>query len=163
MPKDLDSILDTLATQAVDQKLKDLDGEGLSDIGALCKKLVETKEQKQLHEKAAEEATQEIQNLSATIGTYLKEKNLTSLKLTDGSLVEYDEKLRANIKRENMHKAYEFLISKGLVPQEKQGVAWNTLDAWCRETIENYAREGKTFPEELFGIFRYHNVKIKNK
>jgi hypothetical protein len=90
MPKDLDSILDTLATQAVDQKLKDLDGEGLSDIGALCKKLVETKEQKQLHEKAAEEATQEIQNLSATIGTYLKEKNLTSLKLTDGSLVEYD-------------------------------------------------------------------------
>ena len=195
MPKDLDSIFDTLSTQAVDQKLKELDGEGLSDIGALCKKLVETKEQKQLHEKAAEEATQEIQNLSATIGTYLKEKNLTSLKLTDGSLVEYDEKLRANIKRENTHKAYEFirslgagdlikneikmqfgkgqdedaekfrefLISKGLLPQEKQGVAWNTLDAWCRETIEQYARDGKTFPEELFGIFRFHNVKIKNK
>ena len=113
MPKDLDSIFDTLSTQAVDQKLKDLDGEGLSDIGALCKKLVDIKEQKQLHEKAVEETTQEIQNLSATIGTYLKEKNLTSLKLTDGSLVEYDEKLRANIKRENTHKAYEFIRSLG--------------------------------------------------
>ena len=195
MPKDLDSILNTLEEQAVDQKLKDLDGEGLSDIGALCKKLVEKREQKSLHEKAAEEANQEIQNLSATIGTYLKEKNLTSLKLVDGSVVEYDEKLRANIKRENTQKAYEFirslgagdlikneikmqfakgqdedaeqfrkfLISKGLVPQEKQGVAWNTLDAWCRETIEKYAAQGKAFPEEVFGIFRYHDVKIKNK
>ena len=64
---------------------------------------------------------------------------------------------------EDAEKFREFLISKGLLPQEKQGVAWNTLDAWCRETIEQYARDGKTFPEELFGIFRFHNVKIKNK
>ena len=46
---------------------------------------------------------------------------------------------------------------------EKQGIAWNTLDAWCRETIEKYAAQGKVFPEEVFGIFRYHDVKIKNK
>ena len=66
MPKDLDSILDTLATQAVDQKLKDLDGEGLSDIGALCKKLVETKEQKQLIELILERA-----EITKLIDTYL--------------------------------------------------------------------------------------------
>ena len=195
MPKDLDYILNTLEEKAIDQKIKDIDTEGLSDIGALCKKLVEARKEKAMHEKAVEDTTEGIQSLSETIGTYLKEKNLTSFKLTDGSSVEYNEKLRANIKRENIREAYEFirtegagdlikneikmqfgkgqdqdaeefktfLKDKGLVPMEKQGIAWNTLDAWCRETIEKYAAQGKAFPEEVFGIFRYHDVKIKNK
>ena len=103
MPKDLDYILNTLEEKAIDQKIKDIDTEGLSDIGVLCKKLVEARKEKAMHEKAVEDTTEEIQSLSETIGTYLKEKNLTSFKLTDGSSVEYNEKLRANIKRENIN------------------------------------------------------------
>ena len=69
-----------------------------------------------MHEKAVEDTTQEIQTLSETIGTYLKEKNLTSFKLTDGSSVEYNEKLRANIKRENIFK-YFYLLNAHLYNQ----------------------------------------------
>ena len=46
MPKDLDYILNTLEEKAIDQKIKDIDTEGLSDIGALCKKLVEARKEK---------------------------------------------------------------------------------------------------------------------
>ena len=74
MPKDLDYILNTLEEKAIDQKIKAIDTEGLSDIGALCKKLVEARKEKAMHEKAVEDTTEEIQSLSETIGTILKKK-----------------------------------------------------------------------------------------
>ena len=78
----------------------------LSEMGKLCQDLVTLKhdvKQADLQLKAKKEALQELQNRIANL---LKDKNLYSFKLMDGSTVTWKEKLRANIKAENIDKAY---------------------------------------------------------
>ena len=165
----------------------------LSEMGQLCQDLVSLKhdvKQADLHLKAKKEALQELQNRIASL---LKDKNLYSFKLMDGSTVTWKEKLRANIKAENVDAAYEYIRNQGAgdliknevslsfgrgqddeanqlkgmlrengyVPTEKEGIPWNTLDAWVRESISTAMEKGETFPEELFGVYRTNDVTIK--
>ena len=165
----------------------------LSEMGKLCQDLVSLKhdvKQADLQLKAKKEALQELQNRIANL---LKDKNLYSFKLMDGSTVTWKEKLRANIKAENVDAAYEYIRNQGAgdliknevslsfgrgqddeanqlkgmlrengyAPTEKEGIPWNTLDAWVRESISTAMEKGETFPEELFGVYRTNDVTIK--
>ena len=85
----------------------------LSEMGALCKELVELKKsvkQTDLELKAKKEALQELQN---RIANALKDKNLYSFKLMDGSTVTWKEKIRAHIKPENIDNAYQYIRDQG--------------------------------------------------
>ncbi|HAI18265.1 MAG TPA: hypothetical protein DCM10_09725 [Xanthomarina gelatinilytica] len=165
----------------------------LSEMGALCKELVEMKKsvkQTDLELKAKKEALQELQN---RIANALKDKNLYSFKLMDGSTVTWKEKIRAHIKPENIDNAYQYIRDQGAgdliknevsfsfgrgqdieakqvkemfrengyEPSEKEGIQWNTLDAWVRESLQKAAEKGEPFPEETFGVFRTNDVTIK--
>jgi len=171
-------------------KVNDAD---LSEMGQLCKQLVEMKQdvkKTDLELKAKKEALQELQN---RIANALKDKNLYSFKLMDGSTVTWKEKIRAHIKPENIDDAYTFIRDQGagdliknevsfsfgrgqdnqaqyikemfrkegLEPSEKEGIQWNTLDAWVRESLQKAAEKGEPFPEETFGVFRTNDVTIK--
>ena len=178
------------------QDRKNLDtvsSDDLSEMGKLCQELVTLKhdvKQTELQFKAKKDALQELQN---RIANTLKDKNLYSFKLMDGSTVTWKEKIRANITEENVDKAYEFIRSQGAgdiiknevsfsfgrgqdgeakqvkemfrengyEPTEKEGIQWNTLDAWVRDSLEKAAEKGETFPEEIFGVYRTNNVTIK--
>jgi hypothetical protein len=167
--------------------------EDLSEMGKLCKELVELKsnvKNTELELKAKKDAMQELQNRIANV---LKDKNLYSFKLMNGSSVTWKEKIRSHITDANREKAYDWLRKQGagdliqnevsfsfgkgqdddakkisemfrehgFEPTEKEGIRWNTLDAFVRQQIEKAAEEGKTFPEELFGVFRQNDVTIK--
>ena len=76
---------------------------------------------------------------------------------SDGSLVEYDEKLRANIKRENMHKAYEFIRSLGagdLIKNEikmqfGKGQDEDAVPAFFHSGLINFFRKiGRKIPDD---------------
>ena len=54
----------------------------------------------------------------------------------------------------------EMFRKEGLEPSEKEGIQWNTLDAWVRESLQKAAEKGEPFPEETFGVFRTHDVTI---
>ena len=85
----------------------------LTEMGSLCKQLVEMKKsvkQTDLELKAKKEALQELQN---RIANALKDKNLYSFKLMDGSTVTWKEKIRAHIKPENIDGAYQFIRDQG--------------------------------------------------
>tara|TARA_A100001201_G_scaffold6546_3_gene10806 strand:- start:85 stop:651 length:567 start_codon:yes stop_codon:yes gene_type:complete len=178
------------------QDTKDLDkvsSDDLSEMGKLCQDLVSLKhdvKQADLQLKAKKEALQELQN---RIANALKDKNLYSFKLMDGSTVTWKEKIRAHIKPEHMDNAYEYIRSQGAgdliknevsfsfgrgqdgeakqvkemfrengyEPTEKEGIPWNTLDAWVREQLKKSAEQGTPFPEETFGVFRTNDVTIK--
>ena len=55
----------------------------------------------------------------------------------------------------------EMFRKEGLEPSEKEGIQWNTLDAWVRESLQKAAEKGEPFPEETFGVFRTNDVTIK--
>jgi hypothetical protein len=55
----------------------------------------------------------------------------------------------------------EMFRENGYEPSEKEGIQWNTLDAWVRESLQKAAEKGEPFPEETFGVFRTNDVTIK--
>tara|TARA_R110000751_G_scaffold131655_4_gene234024 strand:- start:29 stop:592 length:564 start_codon:yes stop_codon:yes gene_type:complete len=173
--------------------LNKVNDEDLSEMGKLCKDLVTLKldvKNTDLQLKAKKDALQEMQN---RIANYLKDKNLYSFKLMDGSTVTWKEKIRAHITPENIDNAYKYIRDQGAgdliknevsfsfgrgqdsdakqvkemfrvngyEPSEKEGIQWNTLDAWVREQLQKSAEKGTPFPEETFGVFRTNDVTIK--
>ena len=175
-------------------KLADVKDDSLTEMGDLCNELITQKDLVKTTEDILKKEKENLNRLQNEIANKLKDRNLYSLKLMDGSTISWKEKIRSNIKAEDMDAAYAYIRhrgagdliknevsfsfgrgqdddarkvsdmfrSEGYEPSEKVSIPWNTLDAWVRDELERSAEEGRTFPEELFGVFRTNNVTIKS-
>ena len=146
--------------------LNKVNDEDLSEMGKLCKDLVTLKldvKNTDLQLKAKKDALQEMQN---RIANYLKENIDNAYKyIRDqgaGDLIKNEVSFSFGRGQDSDAKQVkEMFREHGYEPAEKEGVQWNTLDAWVREQLQKSAEKGTPFPEETFGVFRTNDVTIK--
>jgi hypothetical protein len=175
-----------------DSKIHGLKDDDLESISTLCQKASDKLKEKEQKEQELKMLNEELNKLIfEVIPNALAEKNLTSLKLTDGSEINIEPYYSARITAENQSEAYKWLRDNGhgdLIKNEitvsfgrnEDEESIQLLKALVKEghepvqkthvhpqTLKAFVREqieaGKDLPRETFNAFAGERATIKPK
>ena len=175
-----------------DSKIHGLKDDDLESISTLCQKASNKQREKEQKEQELKLLNEELNKLLfEVIPNALTERNLTSLKLTDGSEINIEPYYSARITAENQSTAYKWLRANGhgdLIKNEvtvsfgrnEDEKAIQLLKALVKEghepvqkthvhpsTLKAFVREqieaGKNLPRETFNAFAGERATIKPK